>query len=214
MQLEFHQLERRLEHLRAHRPERQQRLLAIAGGQWAAERRSSSSPRISPSAICSSMATAGQGAGAVGRDTVEAVVWSLSEAEALFLDARCAPASRPRLWKRAGCWRRCSERFGYDQEELARRFDRSVSWVSRRMGLVELLPAAVQQQGAQRRDHSPCGDEVPGAGGAVGRGRLLPHGGGLCAASAAQPRSGQLYVAWRGAQRRCANGCWPIRSCS
>jgi len=39
-----------------------------------------------------------------------------------------------------------SERFGYDQEELARRFDRSVSWVSRRMGLVELLPAPVQQQ--------------------------------------------------------------------
>ena len=35
MQLEFHQLERRLEHLRAHRPERQQRLLAslAASGQ-------------------------------------------------------------------------------------------------------------------------------------------------------------------------------------
>ena len=35
MQLEFHQLERRLEHLRVHRPERQQRLLAslAASGQ-------------------------------------------------------------------------------------------------------------------------------------------------------------------------------------
>jgi hypothetical protein len=36
--------------------------------------------------------------------------------------------------------------FGYELEELARRFDRSTSWVSRRMGLVELLPASVQQQ--------------------------------------------------------------------
>src|SRR5450755_2264110 len=31
-------------------------------------------------------------------------------------------------------------------DELARRFDRSVSWVSRRLALVELLPEAIQQQ--------------------------------------------------------------------
>jgi hypothetical protein len=37
-------------------------------------------------------------------------------------------------------------RFGYGLEKLARRFDRSTSWVSRRMGLVELLPESVQQQ--------------------------------------------------------------------
>jgi hypothetical protein len=38
------------------------------------------------------------------------------------------------------------QRFGYGLEELARRFDRSVSWVSRRLALVELLPEAIQQQ--------------------------------------------------------------------
>jgi hypothetical protein len=38
------------------------------------------------------------------------------------------------------------QRFGYGLEELARRFDRSVSWVSRRMALVELLPESIQQQ--------------------------------------------------------------------
>jgi predicted transcriptional regulator len=38
------------------------------------------------------------------------------------------------------------QRFGYGLEELARRFDRSVSWVSRRLALVELLPETVQQQ--------------------------------------------------------------------
>ncbi len=38
------------------------------------------------------------------------------------------------------------QRFGYGLEELARRFDRSLSWVSRRLGLVEQLPESVQQQ--------------------------------------------------------------------
>ena len=37
-------------------------------------------------------------------------------------------------------------RFGYGLDELARRFDRSVSWVSRRLALVEVLPEAIQQQ--------------------------------------------------------------------
>jgi hypothetical protein len=38
------------------------------------------------------------------------------------------------------------QRFGYGLDELARRFDRSVSWVSRRLALVEVLPEAIQQQ--------------------------------------------------------------------
>jgi ParB family chromosome partitioning protein len=37
-------------------------------------------------------------------------------------------------------------RFGYSWDELARRFDRSVNWVSRRLALVELLPESIQQQ--------------------------------------------------------------------
>jgi hypothetical protein len=37
------------------------------------------------------------------------------------------------------------KRFGYNLYELARRFDRSVSWVSRRLALVEVLPQAIQQ---------------------------------------------------------------------
>ena len=38
------------------------------------------------------------------------------------------------------------QRFGYGLEELARRFDRSGSWVSRRRALPELLPEAIQQE--------------------------------------------------------------------
>jgi len=107
MQLEFHQLERRLEHLRAHRPERQQRLLAslAASGQQ--------TPVIVIATDQPGRYLLIDGYRRVraleqlGRDTVEAVVWSLSEADALFWTARCAPASRQRLWKRAGCWQRC-----------------------------------------------------------------------------------------------------------
>ena len=56
-------------------------------------------------------------------------------------------------------------RFGCGLEELARRFDHSVSWVSRRLALVELLPET-------------RGDEVPGADGARQRGGLPADGGG------------------------------------
>ena len=37
-------------------------------------------------------------------------------------------------------------RFGYGLDELARRFDRSLSWVSRRLTPVEVIPESVQQQ--------------------------------------------------------------------
>jgi ParB family chromosome partitioning protein len=80
MQLEFHQLERRLEHLRVHRPERQQRLLAslAASGQQ--------TPVIVIAAEQPERYLLIDGYRRVraleqlGSDTVEAVVWSLSEA--------------------------------------------------------------------------------------------------------------------------------------
>ena len=82
----------------------------------------------------------------LGRDTVEAVVWSLSEAEALLLDRSMRGGEQATALEEGWLLVELSQRFGYDQEELARRFDRSTRWVSRRMGLVELLPASVQQQ--------------------------------------------------------------------
>jgi ParB-like chromosome segregation protein Spo0J len=38
------------------------------------------------------------------------------------------------------------ERFGLSPDELARRFERSRSWVSRRLALIQSLPVAVQDQ--------------------------------------------------------------------
>lgn len=137
MQLEFHQLERRLEHLRVHRPERQQRLLAslAASGQQ--------TPVIVIAMDQPERYLLIDGYRRVraleqlGRDTVAAVVWSLSEAEALFLDRSMRAGEQATALEEGWLLAEMSERFGYDQEELARRFDRSVSWVpEHRQGLL------------------------------------------------------------------------------
>jgi len=87
MQLEFHQLDRRWEHLRVRHPARQRRLLAslAASGQQtpivvvAAEGQPGRYLVIDG---CKHVAALQQ----LGRDTVEAVVWPMGEAEAVLLD--------------------------------------------------------------------------------------------------------------------------------
>lgn len=145
MRLEWHQLELGLEHLRVRRPERYRRLLAslAASGQQ--------TPMIVVAAAQPEHYVVIDGYQRVaalkqlGRDTVEAVVWSMNEAEALLLDRSLRSGPQETALEEGWLLVELEERFGYGQEELARRFDRSVSWVSRRMALVELLPASVQQ---------------------------------------------------------------------
>ena len=147
MQLEFHQLDRRWEHLRVRRPERQRRLLA----SWAA------TGQQTPIVVVEVAGEPGRylvidgyqrvaALAQLGRDTVEGVVWPLREAEALVLDRSLRMSERETALEEGWLLAELEQRFGYGLEELARRFDRSVSWVSRRLALVELLPEAVQQQ--------------------------------------------------------------------
>jgi hypothetical protein len=82
----------------------------------------------------------------LGRDTVEAVVWPMSEAAAILLDRSLRFSERETALEVGWLLEELEQRFGYSLEELARRFDRSVSWVSQRLALVELLPEAIQQQ--------------------------------------------------------------------
>src|ERR1035438_5389320 len=88
-------------------------------------------------------------------------------------------------------------RFGYPVEELARRFDRSTSWVSRRLALVEWLPEAIHPQVRQ----GPIAAEVALQ-------YLVPLArvdGEQCQRMAAvfaehrcdTRQAGQLYTAWR-----------------
>ena len=147
MQLEFHQLERRWEHLRVHHPGRQRRLLAslAESGQQtpivvvAAE---GQTDRFVVIDGYKRIAALGQ----LGRDTVEAVVWPMSEAAAVLLDRSIRLSEHETALEVGWLLAELERRFDYGLDELARRFDRSVSWVSRRLALVEVLPEAIQQQ--------------------------------------------------------------------
>ena len=119
----------------------------------------------------------------LGRDTVEAVVWPMSEAAAVLLDRSLRLSEHETALEVGWLLAELEQRFGYGLDELARRFDRSVSWVSRRLALVEVLPEAIQQQVREGKILGAGGDEVSGAGGSPKPGRLPADGGDLRPAS-------------------------------
>jgi ParB family transcriptional regulator, chromosome partitioning protein len=147
MQVEFHQLDRRWEHLRVRHPARQRRLLAslAESGQQtpivvvAAEGQADRYVVIDGYKRIAALEH-------LGRDTVEVVVWPMSEAAAVLLDRSLRLSEHETALEVGWLLAELERRFGYGLDELARRFDRSVSWVSRRLALVEVLPEAIQQQ--------------------------------------------------------------------
>jgi ParB/RepB/Spo0J family partition protein len=80
----------------------------------------------------------------LGHDTVRATAWQLGEADALVLERLLRGGEADSAIEQGWFLREVSERFGLGQEALARRFDRTVSWVSRRLALVSELPESVQ----------------------------------------------------------------------
>jgi ParB family transcriptional regulator, chromosome partitioning protein len=200
MQLEFHQLDRRWEHLRVRHPARQRRLLASLAevGQQtpivvvAAEGQAERYLVIDGYKRLAALQQ-------LGRDTVEAVVWPMSEAEALVLDRSLRFSEHETALEQGWLLAELEQRYGYGLEELARRFDRSTSWVSRRLALVDLLPEAIQQQVREGRisAHVAMKFLVPVA-------RVSLEDCERMAAAFAQHhcdtrQAGQLYAAWRDA---------------
>ena len=147
MQLEFHQLDRRWEHLRVRHPARQRRLLASLAevGQQtpivvvAAEGQADRYVVIDGYKRIAALEQ-------LGRDTVEVVVWPMKEAAAVLLDRSLRLSEHETALEVGWLLAELERRFSYGLDELARRFDRSVSWVSRRLALVEVLPEGIQQQ--------------------------------------------------------------------
>jgi ParB/RepB/Spo0J family partition protein len=82
----------------------------------------------------------------LGRDTVDAVVWPMSEVAAVLLDRSLRLSEHESALEVGWLLVELERRFRYGLDELARRFDRSASWVSRRLALVEVLPEAIQHQ--------------------------------------------------------------------
>ncbi len=89
----------------------------------------------------------------LGRDTVEATVWAMSEAEAVLLSRSLRFGPAESALEQGWLLAEMERRFGYSLDELGHRFDRSASWVSRRLALVELLPEGIQQQVRESSDH-------------------------------------------------------------
>jgi ParB family transcriptional regulator, chromosome partitioning protein len=147
MKLEFHQLDRRHEHLRVQNAHRQRQLLAslASGGQQTPIVVVPVTDQPDRYVLIDGykrIAALEQ----LGRDTVEAVIWPLDEVQALVLDRSLHWSERESALEEGWLLSELEQRFGYGLEKLARQFDRSVSWVSRRLALVELLPESVQQQ--------------------------------------------------------------------
>jgi ParB/RepB/Spo0J family partition protein len=81
----------------------------------------------------------------LSRDTVMATDWRMTELDALLLERRLRASGEDAL-DQAWLLAELRERFGLSMQELAERFDRSKSWVSRRLGLIEALPHVIQDQ--------------------------------------------------------------------
>jgi ParB family chromosome partitioning protein len=147
MQLEFHQLDLRWEHLRVREPRRQRQLLASLA----------ESGQQTPVVVVVSKDNPGcylvidghkriAALRQLSRDTVEVTVWPMGEAEALLLSRSLRFSPQESALEQGWLLSEMEQRFSYTLDELARRFDRSASWVSRRLALVELLPETIQRQ--------------------------------------------------------------------
>jgi len=77
-------------------------------------------------------------------DTTLATEWSLSEPEALLFERLLRSGDTDSALEQGWFLREMHLRFGLSQPDLARRFGRTTSWVSRRIALVSQLPESVQ----------------------------------------------------------------------
>jgi ParB/RepB/Spo0J family partition protein len=200
MKLEFHQLDQHLEHLRARRPEQQRRLLAslAASGQQvpivvvAVENQSNRYVVIDGYKRIAALQQ-------LGRDTVEAVVWGMSEADALVLDRSIRFSETETALEQGWLLAELEKRFGYSLGDLARRFDRSASWVSRRLALVELLTEKIQQKvrTGEISAHVAMKYLAPVARANIEDCERMAEG--FAAHRFTSRQAGQLYAAWRDA---------------
>jgi ParB/RepB/Spo0J family partition protein len=143
MELEFHQLDLRHAPRRVRQPARERRLLAsIAdiGQQMPIVVVHGASPYVVVDGYKRVRCLR-----RLHRDTVAAVIWDLAEPDALILRQVLQTETTDSVFEQGWLSRTLREDHGLALDVLARRCDRSVSWVSRRLDLVRTLPAPVQR---------------------------------------------------------------------
>lgn len=143
MELEFHQLDRRYAALRVRQPARERRLLASLAevGQQM--------PIVVVTSASRYLVVDGHKRvrclHRLHRDTIAAVIWDMAAAEALMFRQLLQTDATANVFEQAWLLRALHEEHGLALDIIARRFDRSVSWVSRRLSLVRTLPDTIQQ---------------------------------------------------------------------
>jgi len=80
------------------------------------------------------------------QDTVRATLWELAELDAVLLERLMRTSEADGALEQGWLLEELNERFALSHEELARRFDKSQSWVNRRLALVRALPREVQER--------------------------------------------------------------------
>jgi len=138
-ELELHQLDRRYEGLRRREPRREARLLASL---------SEHGQQIPIIVVGEHVVVDGfkrlRALAKLAHDTVAVVAWSIEEREALLL-GRVLRTSEEDALEQGWLLSELRDRFCMSPSELAQRFDKSESWVSRRLALVVDLPREVQE---------------------------------------------------------------------
>lgn len=142
--LEFHQLDLRYEGLRTRHPRKERQVLASLAdhGQLL--------PVVVVAADAPFVLVDGykrvRALQRLAHDTVRATVWALDEADAVILEHVMRTADPAGPFTQGWILDELRGRFGLSLEELGRRFDKTPSWVSRRLALVRALPDAIQTQ--------------------------------------------------------------------
>jgi ParB/RepB/Spo0J family partition protein len=214
MQLEFHQLEPHGAHLRVQSPQELKRLLVslLGSGQQTPivvvplENQANRYVVIDGYKRIAALQQ-------LERDTVEAVIWPMTEAEAVVLDGTLRWSKRESALEQGWLLADLQQRFGYDLEQLAQRFDRSVSWVASRLALVELLPQSVQQQVRSGEISAQVATKylLPVARSSLEDCRQMATAFTRCKFSTRQ--AAQLYAAWRQASPQIRQRILEQRSC-
>lgn len=153
MDLEFHELDCRYEALRVRQPERERRLLASLADHG------QQMPIVVVRGSTTYVVVDGHKRvrclKRLHHDSVAGVVWEMSEPDALIFRQMVHGEGSASALEQGWLLRALHEAHALRLPDLARRFDRSVSWVSRRMALARELPESIQDR--------------------VREGRIVPH---------------------------------------
>lgn len=153
MDLEFHELDCRYEALRVRQPERERRLLASLADHG------QQMPIVVVRGSTTYVVVDGHKRvrclKRLHHDSVAGVVWEMSEPDALIFRQMVHGEGSASALEQGWLLRALHEAHALRLPDLARRFDRSVSWVSRRVALARELPESIQDR--------------------VREGRIVPH---------------------------------------